>query len=193
MQTNVLIVDDDRDARWILGTHIRNLGHGVVEAQNAREALGMLAADAGQTALPIDLVITDVWMPGLSGLELLKAIQTRYPDLPVAMISARATLSSSLEAINEGAFAYITKPFRAEEVEKVVERGLEKVVEARRRKELAEYTKRLSMLERKLTDLGEHAWGVPQEVVVRAIRRSAPRAWQHGHRDQAQPGSHQRA
>ncbi|MCC7207353.1 MAG: response regulator [Anaerolineae bacterium] len=165
MQANVLIVDDDRDARWILGTHIRNLGHAVVEAQNAREALGLLAVGADQSTPPIDLVITDVWMPGMSGLDLLKAIQTRYPDLPVAMISARATLSSSLEAINEGAFAYITKPFRAEEVEKVVARGLEKVAEARRRKELAEYTKRLSMLERKLTDLGEHAWGVPQEVV----------------------------
>lgn len=165
MQANVLIVDDDANARWILSTHVRNMGCAVIEVQNAAEALALLGQGHEHIAAPVDLVITDVWMPGMSGVELLKRIRESHPDLPVAMISARATLSSSLEAINAGAYAYLTKPFRTDEIQQVVARGLQKVEEGRIRQALYEYAGKLSALEHRVSELQERTSVVPHSMV----------------------------
>lgn len=145
MPPHVLIVDDDIHARIILGAFVRRMGCEVIEASNAHEALSILFSEAA--AIPVDLVVTDVWMPGMDGLELLRTIRDRNPSLPVAMISARATLNSSLEAINNGAYAYLTKPFRGEEVETIVQRGLERAQEAQARRELLAQFGQLAQLE----------------------------------------------
>lgn len=163
-QARVLIVDDDYHSRLILGAHIRRMGYTVLEAQDAREALDILQRGQAQKAEGVDLIITDVWMPGMSGIELLHSLTEKYPDLPIAMISARATLDSSLEAINGGAYAYITKPFRAEEVQQVVARGIQKAEEAKLRQELTLYAASLASLEEKLKELPE-----PQDVVPRDV------------------------
>jgi signal transduction histidine kinase len=146
----ILVVDDDIHARLILGKHIERLGYTAIEAPNAREALTLLY---GESAVPVDMIISDVWMPGMSGLDLLKAVRERTPELPVAMISARATLSSSLEAINSGAFAYITKPFRSEEIAQVIARGLQRIEEARLHRALGRDFARLAQVERQLQDI----------------------------------------
>ncbi|MCE7948200.1 MAG: hybrid sensor histidine kinase/response regulator [Chloroflexi bacterium CFX4] len=143
----ILIVDDDIHARLILGKHIERLGYTAIETPNAQEALSLLF---GESAVPIDMVISDVWMPGMSGIELLKAVRDRDPELPIAMISARATLHSSLEAINSGAFAYITKPFRGDEIAQVIARGMQRIEEARAHKAIGQDFARLAQLERQL-------------------------------------------
>jgi CheY-like chemotaxis protein len=151
MPPHVLIVDDDIHARIILGTLVRRMGCEVIEASNANEALAILLDENAPFA--IDLVITDVWMPGIDGLALLRTLREKLPSLPVAMVSARATLNSSLEAINNGAYAYLTKPFRAEEVQAVVERGLERGQEARARHELLAQFSQLAQLEGSFGDI----------------------------------------
>lgn len=151
MPPHVLIVDDDIHARIILGTLVRRMGCEVIEASNANEALAILLDENAPFA--IDLVITDVWMPGIDGLALLRTLREKLPSLPVAMVSARATLNSSLEAINNGAYAYLTKPFRAEEVQTVVERGLERGQEARARHELIAQFNQLAQLEGRFGDI----------------------------------------
>lgn len=150
----VLIVDDDIHARLILGKHVERLGYTPLEASNAREALALLY---GEAAVPVDIVITDVWMPGMSGIDLLKAVRERTPELPVAMISARATLGSSLEAINSGAFAYITKPFRSEEIAQVLERGMQRIEELRLHKALGQDFAHLAQVERRLQAINSSA------------------------------------
>jgi signal transduction histidine kinase len=147
----ILIVDDDIHARLILGKHIQRLGYTAIEVPSAREALALLF---GESAVPVDMIISDVWMPGMSGIDLLKAIRERAPDLPVAMISARATLSSSLEAINSGAFAYITKPFRSEEIAQVIARGTRRIEELRLHKALSHDFARLAQLDQQLQNVG---------------------------------------
>ena len=143
----ILIVDDDIHARLILGKQIERLGYTAIEAPNAQEALSLLF---GESAVPIEMIISDVWMPGMSGVELLKAVHDRAPELPIAMISARATLHSSLEAINSGAFAYITKPFRGDDIAQVVARGMQRIKEARANKAIGQDFARLAQLERQL-------------------------------------------
>lgn len=150
----VLIVDDDIHARLILGKHVERLGYTPLEASNAREALALLY---GEAAVPVDIVITDVWMPGMSGIDLLKAVRERTPELPVAMISARATLGSSLEAINSGAFAYITKPFRSEEIAQVLERGMQRIEELRLHKALGQDLAHLAQVGRRLQTINSSA------------------------------------
>jgi signal transduction histidine kinase len=146
----ILIVDDDVHARLILGKHIERLGYKAIEAPSAHEALALLF---GEAAVPVDIVISDVWMPGMSGIDLLKAVRERSPHLPVAMISARATLSSSLEAINSGAFAYITKPFRSEEIAQVIARGMQRIEELRLQKALEQDFARLAQVEQQLRNI----------------------------------------
>lgn len=170
MHAHVLVVDDDYHARLILATHIRRMGCEVYEAQNGQDALEIALGMPSRPARPVDIVITDVWMPGLSGIDLLKALHERFPDMPIAMISARATLTSSLEAINAGAYAYLTKPFKGEEVQRVVARGLQRVEELRLRQELMQYSSRLADLEGHLATLqrqpAPHPQVQPDEDVV---------------------------
>lgn len=143
----ILIVDDEAHARLILSKHVERLGYRAIPVANGREALALLY---GESAVPVDMIISDVWMPGMSGIDLLKAVHARTPELPVAMISARATLSSSLEAINSGAFAYITKPFRSEEIAQVVARGMRRIEEVRLHKALMQDFARLAQVERQM-------------------------------------------
>jgi signal transduction histidine kinase len=169
MQAYVLIVDDDPHARLILGTHIRYLGCTVLEAQSAQQALELVFGADDQPPVQVDLIITDVWMPGMSGIDLLKAVHAGNPDIPIAMVSARATLNSSLEAINLGAYAYLTKPFRAEEIQNVVTRGWQKVEENRLRTRLTQYSQTLSTLEGQLKELRGGTQLVSQEVLTDLI------------------------
>jgi signal transduction histidine kinase len=169
MQAHVLIVDDDPHARLILGTHIRYLGCTVLEAQSAQQALELVFGADDQPPVQVDLIITDVWMPGMSGIDLLKAVHAGNPDIPIAMVSARATLNSSLEAINLGAYAYLTKPFRAEEIQNVVTRGWQKVEETHLRTRLTQYSQTLSTLEGQLKELRGGTQLVSQEVLTDLI------------------------
>ncbi|MCC7449396.1 MAG: response regulator [Anaerolineae bacterium] len=129
MEAHILIVDDDKNLRYILAKYVKRLGHTVIEAESGEEALRILRSAVD----PIDLVLTDIWMPELNGIELLQAVRHIAPDLPVAMITGAATLDSSIAALNAGAYAYLTKPIRSEQVRDVVERGLQRVEEARLR------------------------------------------------------------
>ncbi|HRE49536.1 MAG TPA: response regulator [Aggregatilineales bacterium] len=127
MQPQVLIVDDNPQHRLLLGAQVRMLGCAVLQATGGSEALDVIE----RRTPPVDLVITDVWMPEMSGIELLKAIRTRVPEMPIALISAAADLESSLEAINAGAYAYLKKPFSQNDVRDLIGRGLTRLNELR--------------------------------------------------------------
>ncbi len=128
MQACVLVIDDDKHARFILSKIIRRLGYEVVEAENGEEALRILS-DPGRPV--VNLVLTDIWMPRMSGVELLEAIHRANPDMPVAIITGAATLDTSIAALNAGAYAYLTKPIQTDQVKDVLARGLRKHEEIR--------------------------------------------------------------
>jgi DNA-binding NtrC family response regulator len=115
----ILIVDDESGILETLEILLRNEGFEPVVAQGGRAGLERLAA-----ASP-DLVLTDVRMPGVTGVEILAAAKAQDPDLPVILMTAQATLQTAMQAVNEGAYYYIQKPFRNDELVAILRRAAE--------------------------------------------------------------------
>ena len=122
-QTTVLVIDDDPGIRFILAKYVRGWGHKVCEATNGEDAYSLLTDPASPV---IDLVLTDLWMPHMSGIDLLRSVRALRPDLPIAVITGSATLDTSIAALNLGAYAYLTKPLQKEQIHDVISRGLVK-------------------------------------------------------------------
>jgi NtrC-family two-component system response regulator AlgB len=116
---SVLVVDDEKNIRSHLATYLGSLGHHVVLAENGADALRYADAE------PFDLVLSDVRMAGMDGMALLRELRRRRPDAVVVLMTAYATIPGAVEAMREGAFHYLVKPFGLDEVEMLVERALE--------------------------------------------------------------------
>jgi len=114
----VLLVDDDDSIRWVLNEALEDIGLQVTQTNAADDAIKFLQSDN------FDLVISDVRMPGTSGIELLHHCQQQYPDLPVVIMTAHSDLDSAVTAYTKGAFEYLPKPFDLDEVNAIVERAL---------------------------------------------------------------------
>jgi two-component system response regulator FlrC len=114
----ILVVDDELDMRVAIMEALTRKGYSVGLAEDGREALSML--DASQYAM----VISDVKMPGIDGIELLKEIKLRGAHIPVLIMSAFGTIEKAVEAVKEGAVDFILKPFDLEALESLVERSL---------------------------------------------------------------------
>ncbi len=114
----VLVVDDDSSLREFLEIFLAKEGYKVASAASGEEAIAMVKNEG------FSLVITDVRMPGMDGVELLKGIKAMDPALPVVLITAFASLDAAVVAMKEGAWDYLTKPFRIEELRDVVENAI---------------------------------------------------------------------
>ncbi|HEX7190561.1 MAG TPA: sigma-54 dependent transcriptional regulator [Thermoanaerobaculia bacterium] len=115
----VMIVDDEEVLRDVLEVVLRREGFDVVLAASGEEALNLLDGDE------VDLVILDVMLPGISGIDTLRAIRIANPTLPVVVITAFSSIDGAIEAMKFGAFHYIPKPFKNEEVVLTVNKALE--------------------------------------------------------------------
>src|ERR1041384_1010153 len=119
-RANCLIVDDEPRLRQILLMLMRADGFQCVEAGNGIEALEQLSRQA------ITLVLTDMEMPKMGGIELLKQVRSKYPDVAVVLITGNADVETAVGALSLGAMDYITKPFQLEEVRARVHQALER-------------------------------------------------------------------
>jgi DNA-binding NtrC family response regulator len=117
--TTVLVVDDEKKIRSHLATYLGGQGHRVLLAADAPEALRLADAEA------VDLVLSDVRMAGMDGMALLRELRRRRPDAVVILMTAYATIAGAVEAMREGAFHYLVKPFALDEVGLLVQRALE--------------------------------------------------------------------
>ena len=115
----VLIVDDEKNIRSHLATYVRGLGHRAETAADGAEALAVLER------LDVDVVLSDVRMAGMDGVELLREMRRRRPDAVVVLMTAYATVRGAVEAMREGAYDYLVKPFELDEVGLLLERILE--------------------------------------------------------------------
>lgn len=114
----VLVVDDEPNLRRVLSAQLSRDGYDVHTAEDGAQALAVLAEHH------IDLVITDLKMPGVDGMELLRRTLKLDAELPVVMITAHGTVDNAVEALKLGAFDYITKPFDQGEVRTIVRKAL---------------------------------------------------------------------
>jgi DNA-binding NtrC family response regulator len=118
--SNILIVDDEQSYRQLLSLVFQGDGHSIRTANNGREALGLLQSE------PADVVISDVRMPDMDGIEMLEALRETQPDLGVVLMTAFASVETAREAFKLGADDFIQKPFDVEELKLIVKKTLEK-------------------------------------------------------------------
>src|SRR6202453_3651586 len=114
----VLIVDDEPNLRKILSAQLSRDGYDVMTAEDGEQGLALLKEHH------IDLVITDLKMPKVDGMTLLKRALEEEPELPVVMVTAHGTIDTAVEALKRGAFDFVTKPFDKDEVRQIVAKAL---------------------------------------------------------------------
>lgn len=181
----VWVVDDDASIRWVLERALRQAGMMATAFEQAEPALAALRGSRP------DVLITDIRMPGRSGLELLDEIHEQHPELPVIIITAHSDLDAAVAAYQGGAFEYLPKPFDIDQAVDLVRRAAqqgvvmeEPVSEARRIPEMLgqapamqEVFRAIGRLSRSsMTVLITGESGTGKELVARALHRHSPRA-----------------
>ena len=114
----MLLVDDDAAVRWSLSETLAEEGHEVRVAENGEQALAQLADYAP------DLILSDIRMPGLDGIELLKRVKEHAPSVDVVLMTAYDDMPTVVKAMREGAFDFLVKPLESKELNTVLERAL---------------------------------------------------------------------
>jgi signal transduction histidine kinase len=143
----ILLVDDEEDIRDVLSVSITDMGYAVHEAETGEQAIGIFR----QIDPPI--VMTDIKMPGMDGIELLKKIKHENPDTEVVMITGHGDMDLAIKSLKFEATDFITKPINVEALEIALKRVQDKIVMKR---QLKAYTQNLEALVREKTELQDH-------------------------------------
>lgn len=157
MKGTILVVDDERNQREILGSILSGEGYGIILAGSGQEALEVLERKQ------VDLVVTDLVMPGLTGEDLIDAILSRSPGTPIILISAYGTIQTAVEAIKKGAFYFFEKPVDGARLLIIIERAIENLKLRESHRVLSE-----RLFPGDVPIIGEHP-------AIREIRRILPR------------------
>ena len=126
----VLVVDDEGANRYSVSKTLQRVGYVVSEAASGEEALELMKKQA------FDVVLTDIRMPGLDGVELLRLIKEESPDIIVILMTAYASLGTAVEALRLGAHDYLIKPSSNQDIRQSVSRGVERAQNLKRRRAL---------------------------------------------------------
>src|SRR3954449_1544265 len=183
----IWIVDDDESIRWVLEKALARENLATKSFANARDAM-----DALQTSVP-QVLVSDIRMPGESGLDLLQTVKARYPGLPVIIMTAFSDLDSAVAAFQGGAFEYLAKPFDLDKAVELIRRALEESLreasveqasadtpeilgQAPAMQDVFRAIGRLSQSNVTVLITGESGTG--KELVARALHKHSPRAAQ---------------
>ncbi|MDQ5960385.1 MAG: two-component system, NtrC family, nitrogen regulation response regulator GlnG, partial [Pseudomonadota bacterium] len=183
----VWIVDDDRSIRWVLEKTLAREQIPFKSFASATEALGQL--DRGVE--PPQVLVSDIRMPGQSGLELLQEVKQRFPTVPVIIMTAYSDLESAVAAFQGGAFEYLPKPFDVDQALELIRRALDQSMHQTGAPEVVSLTPeilgqapamqevfraigRLSQSHATVLITGESGSG--KELVARALHRHSPRS-----------------
>ena len=118
----VMVVDDEEGVRNLLQRTLEGAGYNVLTAANGQEAVETMS----EPELEISVVLLDIKMPGLSGIEVLKQVTSEHPLICVIMLTAVVDTTTAVEAMKLGAYDYVTKPFNPDDVVLAVQRGFER-------------------------------------------------------------------
>ncbi|MCD6152665.1 MAG: sigma-54-dependent Fis family transcriptional regulator [Syntrophobacterales bacterium] len=188
MYKTILIVDDEESIRTVLKGILSDEGYEVTTAGSGEECLNIIEEE-----LP-DLVLLDIWLPGIDGIETLKLIKSKYPQIQVVIMSGHGTIESAVKATKLGAFDFIEKPLSLDKVVLIVDHALNLVrleEENKLLKNKFEHGYELTGKSKLITELKEmiqiiaptNAWilimgenGTGKELVARSIHRQSRRA-----------------
>ena len=113
---NILLVDDERDFVEMLTLRLTDAGHRVRAAYSGQEALAVLSENEGDILPEIDVILLDIKMPGMDGIETLRQIKTRYPVVEVILLTGHGAVDTAVTGLKSGAFDYLLKPADFEEL-----------------------------------------------------------------------------
>lgn len=181
----ILVVDDEKNMRMVLSMLLENAGYSVHTASDGKQAIGILEKEPF-----IDLVITDLKMPGIDGMGILNHLKIKKRDTPLVMITAYGTIEKAVEAIKRGAMDFITKPFNKEVILHIVnklfqnrdlvrentlfrekEEEAELVYKSRSMREIMETVQKIALSRAAVLIIGESGTG--KDLVAKAIHRAA--------------------
>ena len=186
--STILVVDDEQGIRQVLQDVLGDEGHQVVTVEDGFQALEILEKEA------VDLVILDVWLPNMGGIDVLKRVRKGWPDIEVVVISGHANINMAVQAVKIGAFDFLEKPLSLDKTITVVENAL-KLEELKRENrslkesiffedemigsgegmgKVKELIDQSAGSEARILILGENGTG--KELVAREIHRRSPRA-----------------
>jgi DNA-binding NtrC family response regulator len=187
----LLIVDDDEELRGAIAARFRRLGMRVTEADSGEQALTRTAQAR------FDVALLDLHLPGISGIELLAALKERLPETEAILLTAHSSVETAVQAMKQGAYDYLTKPFRLPDLEVHVQKAFEKAQLSRRERQWVQQIafespryrlvgssssmrRVVGLIERvapaDATVLVRGASGTGKELVARAIHANSPRA-----------------
>src|SRR5256712_6273437 len=186
MMRPVWVIDDDRSIRWVFEKALAREGIPFKTFAQANEAIEALTVAGAPQVL-----VSDIRMPGTSGLELLQDLKQRYPDLPIIVMTAYSDLESAVAAFQGGAFEYLPKPFDVDQAVDLIRRALGESMrddeveesstgsqdilgQAQSMQEVFRAVGRLSQSNATVLITGESGTG--KELVARALHRHSPRA-----------------
>ncbi len=186
--TPVWIVDDDRSIRWVFEKALGREGISFSSFSSAQEALSAL-----ETGHP-EVLVSDIRMPGPSGIELLQTVKQKYPEVPVIVMTAHSDLDSAVSAFHGGAYEYLPKPFDVDQAVDLIRRALDEsrreshalepaaespeiLGQAPAMQEVFRAVGRLSQSNATVLITGESGTG--KELVARALHRHGARAGRH--------------
>lgn len=147
MKQKILLVDDEKDIREVLVLPLADLGYHIFEAENGEEALRLFKE------IQPPIVMTDIKMPGIDGIELLQRIKRENPETEVIMITGHGDMDLAIRSLKYEATDFITKPINVDALEIALQRAREKIFS---RQKLKEYTENLETLVREKTELQSH-------------------------------------
>jgi len=168
-QINILIVDDEQIVLDSITKHLRKEPYKITGVLSAKEGLDLVKNDG------IDIILTDLMMPEIDGLELMKIVKDIHPKMPIIMITGYATINTALQATQLGAFDYIAKPFSKKELLAVVHRAAD-VVKAKDEGDESDSPEETSAVPR-IGDprtIGDRSWLLLEEdgMVTLGVERS---------------------
>jgi len=157
----LLLVDDEERFRQVLGKRLERRGLPALQAPDGESGLALLAES------PVEVMVLDMKMPGLSGLDVLKRAKEDHPDLEVILLTGHASTQDGVAGIKAGAFDYLTKPVEIEHLAGKIRQAQEKILREREKREEADFRARMEsrmIAAERLASLGTLAAGVAHEI-----------------------------
>lgn len=175
---HILIVDDEATIRTVLQAQIKYLGHQTQTASNGKEALQILQNQS------FDLIISDLKMPRMNGIELLKQAIQLHPKTPFVLLTAHGTINTAVEAMKIGAFDFLSKPFDKEELKQILEKAfllevpelprlLNSIGKSPKIQEVFELVRRVAPTPATVLITGESGTG--KELIAKSLHQYSPR------------------